>query len=938
MTLGALRGLKGPLLTPNLVLYLNSTSSLSPSNRTTVFLLFGGRSDPPNIYSTQVSTQPLAATYEADASVFNADYADLWLYVPAGDVWVRVGNTTCANPSLQCTDYTSVANLSAGAVPSLLTQLLYLDTSPVRPAQLMNRTLRMLQSTSALQQSLTTVLRLLLNTTAANDPSESSCFDTCANPSEAPAPTISSLSTTQCSAMNGGLISGGGAQFCNTTTSGLVISQLRPNSSEGHATAVDVVSTGLVVTRYYWQFGGFNCFSQGINIFDIVTWDATCLSQTLSVLDPTTLVWYSFSLPLQTTTQLLYWPSARVYASMAIDSSAHQIWVYGGATLQGRQWLYLNDLRIFDISTLQWLETSISGVSPVAGVGASLVWVPTTSSSLLSGIFLFGGCTDVDASAQFLQLQTSASLSAANWYASGRGLTQAVAGVPAMFSLTAESLSANNSFTGQLTYGVGLASLFAVTLYQINSEGSLVPFARPAVLEVGNGLYQVNYTLEYGSSYEVDIRYLQAGLTQTIRGSPFALTLLPSTYVSYRTQVVGTNYSQVQKNGPATITLQLVDAYGNEEISSASILPAFALYYDASVPIPSPSSTSTGNGTGSTTGTGTGVGAGVSSPSASNFAASTVSDNGDGTYTLYYTAPPLGTYYLYVYVDNSLSYGAPYTVTGLDPLEMPAAIQITFLILCAIAGAIVIALMIGIIVQRDNRVVRAGSPLFLVLICVGVLMCIASVPVYAYQTNATCRLFPFLLTTGYIVALSALFTKSWRVLLLFVSANLTTKSLTDATMLFPVFALLLCETVLNLCWLIADPLHLVTYDATSVLPYHACGGPHAVAFVSASVAFNGLIALWGVYIAVRIRNVPEAFNESKLMGAALYNLALMLLIAIPLTWTAATPQNSHEDFLIPAAAILWCCAVTVATTVAPKLYYVAYPPPASYFDAYPQQG
>ena len=94
----------------------------------------------------------------------------------------------------------------------------------------------------------------------------------------------------------------------------------------------------------------------------------------------------------------------------------------------------------------------------------------------------------------------------------------------------------------------------------------------------------------------------------------------------------------------------------------------------------------------------------------------------------------------------------------------------------------------------------------------------------------------------------------------------------------------------------------------------------------------------GVALAVKIRQVPEAFNESKLMAAALYNIALMLLIAVPLTWTAQDTYNTHEDFLIPAACILWACLVTILTCVAPKLYYVLRPPPASFFDDYPQDG
>ena len=923
VTFAALRALTGELVTANLAWYLNSTASLPATNITTAFLTFGGRSDPANIFSTALTSGYQSPGTVGHGSPFNVDYADLWMYVAAADVWFRVGNATCTDPSQLCSDFTNVSNLSSNAVPTILASLTALTNAPVRPAGLINRTEALLTEAGGLMNSLDAVLSYLMSAGSGflNDDG-ASCYDTCDDPQEVPDPTVPPLPPQVCSV--GGLLTPNGATFCNVTASGIVITQTRPNTSEGHAAATLMVTAlqGGQSTVYYWQFGGFACFGEGVDVLSTATWDPSCLTQSLSMLDPTTMVWYTFSLPVVATTQVLWWPAPRVYASMAIDANLEQIWVYGGAAIVGGQWTYLNDLRLFDIASLSWLETSISGVAPFAGRGASLVWVPPLPLNSATGLFLFGGCAaSGQLSNQFLQLYTSASLSAGNWLASGAALSSATAGVSEVFFLTAESLSVNNTFTGRLSYGVGLASLFSVTLSEINDEGTLVPLLSPTVTEVGDGGYTVNYTLDYGQYYQIDVRFLQSGIAQPIPGSPFPLTLLPAPYDPSHTSVVGTNYSQVEKSAVASVTMQLVDSYGNTEIAGAapSNQPTFSLFYlDASAAAP------VANVTGNSTGLLTPLGV---------FS----TDNGDGSYTLSYTAPELSTFYLYVLVDGVNAYGSPYYVVGLDALQLPSSIQVAFLVLSLVLGMLVVVVMVGVVWTRDNRVVRAGSPLFLVLICVGVLLSIASVPVYAYPSDITCRLFPFLLTTGYILALSALFTKSYRVLLLFVSAKLTTVTLTDGTMLFPVFVLLLMETVLNLCWLIADPLVLVTYDASSVLPYHACGGPHAVAFVSASVAFNGAIALWGVYLAVRIRAVPEAFNESKLMGAALYNLALMLLIAIPLTWTASSTQTNHEDFLIPAAAILWCCAVTVATTVAPKLYYVINPPPPSFFEAYAQQ-
>ena len=146
-------------------------------------------------------------------------------------------------------------------------------------------------------------------------------------------------------------------------------------------------------------------------------------------------------------------------------------------------------------------------------------------------------------------------------------------------------------------------------------------------------------------------------------------------------------------------------------------------------------------------------------------------------------------------------------------------------------------------------------------------------------------------------------------------------------------ALVAMETLLNLVWLIADPLTLSTFDSTSVLPYHQCDGPVATAFIATSVAFNVLVACCTAALAFHLRDVQDATHEAKLMAAALYNLILILVISIALTWTASSVQTNHEDFLIPAAAILWCALLTTAVVVAPKLYFALRPPPG---DAWQQ--
>ena len=953
LTFGALRSLPAVLQTANLLAFLNNTSAAPDTVTLDSLLLFGGRSSSGDIYSTEWSNQPLIATNLTDPSSFNTDFGDQWLYVYEADTWIRVGNVTCVEQETVCRDYTTVANLSA-MIPDLLSSLNEEATSPSRPAGLYNRTIALLNTTAWFHQMLYSVDQTLRSNPNLTHNDQNSCTSQCLQKQELPSPVIT-IPPTLCTETGTGIsLSGSGVVFCNVSTVGNQISQLRPNATEGSAMGTHHLSNGTASWTYLWSFGGFGCAANGVDIFTVTSWADSCFIQALSVLSPTSLVWFTFTPPQAVNSQYINWPSARAYASMAIDQTSSMLWLYGGAGISGGQWSFYNDLYAFDITARAWVATIVTSTPPIAGLGASLVWLPPNGNTT-SGLYLFGGCTTNTFSDQLLMLQTSSTVSWYNWQATGGALSRAVAGVDTSFILTAVAITSNGSFTNNtLGYAVGLGSYFAITISATDTDGNtFVEVTGLVPTEIANGVYAVNYTVDYGATLSISIGFLQNNDKYVgIPGSPFSLTLLPNEYLATSTILSSSNYSTVEKGTQTFIVVQLRDQFSNALISSPGIpQPTFFMWYHNGPMTDNTAQPHCINGGVHAMAEDSGKDIGPTNSTNTTTSGDTgtdqfhqlevfPNDNMDGTFTLAYIVPPVDAYYLYVLVDCDEIVDSPFAVSALSPLVVPVGLQAAFLALASVVGSVVLGIAVVLVLYRSNRVIRAGSPLFLVLICFGVLLCVASVPIYAYPSSTNCRLFPFLLTTGYIIALSALCSKSYRVLLIFIKHELNSVALGDSAMLVPVVVLLACETILNLVWLVVSPLNYNEYrdSSTSILTYHACGGEHATAFISASVAFNGLIALWGVWLALQIRHVPEAFSESKLMGAALYNLALVMAITIPLTWTASNTQSSHEDLIIPGAAILWCSFVTIALVVAPKLYHILYPPPQHFFDGYPNNG
>ena len=281
-----------------------------------------------------------------------------------------------------CTDYVTLDSLIQNVTaPSqwsyFLNNLTYLVQLPERPAALDSTAMQMDDLAESVNASLAATLSFIQSHPLLTVNQPNACTLQCSQlvePSPGPVTT------------NFGCPIGGQEPLCffyqkTTTSTGVVISQLRPNASEGHATASYTTASGSVV----FQFGGFACAGQhpGSSPFSHTDYDlSTCFSQTLYVLDMATnnLVWWAVNPPSAASgfNQFLLWPSSRAWASLAVDTVHSQLWLYGGAVVSQGRWQYLNDLYIFDITGQQWIPFTLVGQAPTASRAASLFFKPSS--------------------------------------------------------------------------------------------------------------------------------------------------------------------------------------------------------------------------------------------------------------------------------------------------------------------------------------------------------------------------------------------------------------------------------------------------------------------------------------------------------------------------------------------------------------------------------
>jgi hypothetical protein len=267
------------------------------------------------------------------------------------------------------------------------------------------------------------------------------------------------------------------------------------------------------------------------------------------------------------------------------------------------------------------------------------------------------------------------------------------------------------------------------------------------------------------------------------------------------------------------------------------------------------------------------------------------------------------------------SYIVPQQVLITDP------IGIIFLMLTVIALAISIGFSITFFIYRKEKVVKKTSPFFSQLILIGIDLCLLSQIVWSLkQTEIWCILKVSLLAIGFGLIMGNLLAKNWRIYKIFNSSKMTSLVIKDTDLLKFSGVILVIEVALLLCYfLLSGPPRPIEIQSTSdsLLLIIQCAVPSAfiqLFFTIALLVFNGLLILCGVVLAYKSRNVEGSFNESKYIGITVYIYLLVIIILLPLYYTAGDSGSSvTRQFILRNISVLAAMYFTLVALFVPKL-------------------
>lgn len=307
-----------------------------------------------------------------------------------------------------------------------------------------------------------------------------------------------------------------------------------------------ICSGGYLCTQNGGEYqGGFECYSSTLFIVNLITNELTALRSTDEDL---------------TAAQRTAWPMARAHHQQFIHQ--RKLYVIGGSILSFARILsFYDDLHIFDIDSSLWTAVRVYGSRPFPSASASV-------SLLGSSAFYFGGCGDTVSNSLF-QLKLGEGITAEKCKVYGSGLNNATAGVTGYFLIqTTDRINGSNGqprWGNRITWGIGLTG-FSVQL--VGKIGSSAVLERGIVTEIGDGAYNVSYTLRYGIIYQVYVWYEEID----VPGSPFTLQLQPAEPTNQFSIITGSGSSKAVKQQIANITVRLFDEFGNAAVPSSNTM------------------------------------------------------------------------------------------------------------------------------------------------------------------------------------------------------------------------------------------------------------------------------------------------------------------------------------------------------------------------------
>jgi len=218
--------------------------------------------------------------------------------------------------------------------------------------------------------------------------------------------------------------------------------------------------------------------------------------------------------------------------------------------------------------------------------------------------------------------------------------------------------------------------------------------------------------------------------------------------------------------------------------------------------------------------------------------------------------------------------------------------------MAAVAGAVVF-------IFRESKVFDVASPAFLEVLLLGsVLMYSSLAAAYVEPSVLSCAIEVWFYQCGFFLVYGTLALKVWRVSASFRVRSPRRVEVTEGMMAGRLVILCSCLVIYLLVWTLLMPPQVI--DSTSELRFKQCSIGD-MGYVN--VCGNFILLVGALFLCVRVRNAPSAYNETRFSTWAVYNA--MFITCFVAVLRILTANNTNPDILFATKFILIQMTATV---------------------------
>ncbi|EDV28649.1 uncharacterized protein TRIADDRAFT_51773 [Trichoplax adhaerens] len=251
------------------------------------------------------------------------------------------------------------------------------------------------------------------------------------------------------------------------------------------------------------------------------------------------------------------------------------------------------------------------------------------------------------------------------------------------------------------------------------------------------------------------------------------------------------------------------------------------------------------------------------------------------------------------------------TNDGKPPIDLPAIkihkdtvplfLYITMVVLSGFGIALALFFMTFNMLYRNNRIIKVASPNINNIIAVSAIFCYLSIIFLGMNAESVgtnkillrtaCWARTWLLLLGFMTGFSALFTKTWRLQVIFSNRSAKSKVITNQQLYLFIAMIVLVGIVILTVQAVIDPIRIIERNTTEetslnddIIIIHnsiTCSTNMPAVWQITMLGINGVLLAFGLSLAWRTRNIYiTAANDSKYIGLAIYNVSVFAGTAV----------------------------------------------------------